>query len=326
MKTQVAIFLSVLLLVLAACSSAAIPTAAPVRSAASDNGVAGKAVVSAPALPAAQSSESFAANGVTDTSQTTGSTSSDQLVIKNANLSIVVDDPHTAMVKIEDTAVGLGGFVVTSSESQYSTSSGNNYSQVDMTIRVPVAQLDNALAQIRALVGDPKKDILNENITGQDVTSTVVDLQSRLRNYQNAADKLNQFLSQAQNTDDTMKVFNQLMTVQEQIEVLEGQIKYYTESAQQSAIAVSIQAKAAIQPITVAGWQPAGIARDAIQALVDFAQWLAGVVIWFGLFCLPILVVLGIPLWFTWRSMKKRGWTRKGMHPISPKKDSPTEQ
>lgn len=326
MKTRVAVFLAVLLLVLAACSSAAAPTAAPIRSAVNSDSAAGKSVAAVPALAPAQSAESFTANSSSDTSQTTGSTSSDQLVIKNANLSIIVDDPHTAMIKVEDMAIGLGGYVVNSSESQYSTAAGSNYSQVDMTLRVPVAQLDNALAQIRALVNDPKTDIVTENITGQDVTGTVVDLQSRLRNYQSAADKLNEFLSEAKSTDDTMKVFNQLMTVQEQIDLLQGQIKYYTKSAQFSAIAVSIQAKVAIQPVTVAGWQPEGIARDAVQALINFTQWLVSVLIWFGLFCLPILIVLGLPLWFTWRSMKKKGWTWKGLHPASPSKDAPPEK
>jgi hypothetical protein len=326
MKTRVAVFLAVLLLVLAACSSTAAPTQAAARSAANSDSAAGKGA-GAPVLAVpAQSAESFTANSSSDTSQAAGSTSADQLVIKNANLSIVVDDPHTAMIKVEDMAIGLGGYVVNSSESQYSTATGSNYSQVDMTLRVPVAQLDNALAQIRALVKDAKTDIVTENITGQDVTGTVVDLQSRLRNYQSAADKLNEFLSQAKSTDDTMKVFNQLMTVQEQIDLLQGQIKYYTESAQFSAIAVSIQAKVAIQPVTVAGWQPEGIARDAVQALINFAQWLANVLIWFGLFCLPILVVLGLPLWFTWRSMKKKGWTWRGFHPVSPSKDAPLEK
>ena len=326
MKTRVAVFLAVLLLVLAACSSTAAPTQAAARSAANSDSAAGKGAGAPVLAVTAQSAESFTANSSSDTSQAAGSTSADQLVIKNANLSIVVDDPHTAMIKVEDMAIGLGGYVVNSSESQYSTSSGSNYSQVDMTLRVPVAQLDNALAQIRALVKDAKTDIVTENITGQDVTGTVVDLQSRLRNYQSAADKLNEFLSQAKSTDDTMKVFNQLMTVQEQIDLLQGQIKYYTESAQFSAIAVSIQAKVAIQPVTVAGWQPEGIARDAVQALINFAQWLANVLIWFGLFCLPILVVLGLPLWFTWRSMKKKGWTWRGFHPVSPSKDAPLEK
>jgi hypothetical protein len=318
MKTRVAIFLAVLLFVLAACGSAAVPTQAALRGVVNDSAAGNKSVLPA-SVPAAQSAESFSANGASstasDTSQTAGGTSADQLVIKNANISIIVDDPHSAMIQVENMAVGLSGYVVTSEESLSSTSSGNTYSDASITIRVPVDQLDKAMSQIRALVSDQKKDILNENITGQDVTGTVVDLQSRLRNYQSAADKLNEFLSEAKSTDDTMKVFNQMMTIQEQIDVLQGQIKYYTESAQFSSIAVNIQAKVAIQPVTVAGWQPQGIARDAVQALIDFAQWIANVAIWFGVFCLPILIVFGIPLWFTWRALKKKGWPKKNKQP-----------
>ena len=43
------------------------------------------------------------------------------------------------------------------------------------------------------------------------------------------------------------------------------------------------------------GWQPGGVAKQAIEALVSMLQVLANAVIWFILFALPILLVIAIP-------------------------------
>jgi hypothetical protein len=60
-----------------------------------------------------------------------------------------------------------------------------------------------------------------------------------------------------------------------------------------SAITVSIQAKETIEPISVAGWSPKGVARDALQALIDIYQFLASAAIWIVITCLPVAIPAG---------------------------------
>jgi hypothetical protein len=49
--------------------------------------------------------------------------------------------------------------------------------------------------------------------------------------------------------------------------------------------------QASIEPVTIAGWQPQGVARDALQALINAGKLIVNIVIWFVILVLPILVV-----------------------------------
>jgi hypothetical protein len=242
----------------------------------------------------------------------------ERLVVKNANLTLIVPDSKQSMQEVTQMAEAMGGFVVNSYLYKSTDENGNEYTDASITIRVPVDKLSEALDRMHGLVSNPKTDILSENVTGEDVTSTVVDLESRLRNYENVVEKLTELMEEAKKTDEALNVFNQMIYYQEQIEILQGQIKYYRESAAMSAISASLTEKPAVTPVTIGGWQPQGIARDAIQALIEFLQWLANLLIWLGLFCLPISLLIYIPIYFTWKSMKRKGWVWKGWRPVKP--------
>ncbi|MCD6356367.1 MAG: DUF4349 domain-containing protein, partial [Anaerolineaceae bacterium] len=175
----------------------------------------------------------------------------ERIVIKNANLTVVVVDPSTALDAIGNMAEEMGGFIVYSNLYKTTTSQGKEFPTANITIRVPVSKLEEALEQIKDLVENPKIDILNEDISGQDVTSEVTDLESRLRNLEAAEKQLLKIMDNAKETEDVVNVFHELTSVREEIEVLQGQVKYYRESARLSAITVNLQAKAALEPISI---------------------------------------------------------------------------
>ncbi|MFN7035808.1 MAG: DUF4349 domain-containing protein [Bellilinea sp.] len=235
----------------------------------------------------------------------------ERMVIRNANLSIVVKSPAEAMDQIISMAEEMGGFVVTSTLYQRRLANGNLVLEGNVTIRVPALKLNEALDQIKGLVDNPQTDILTENISGQDVTAEYTDLKSRLRNLEDAAEQLRKIMETATKTEDVLQVLNELRSVTEQIEVLKGQIKYYEESAAMSAISVNLQAQETVAPISVGGWKPEGVARDAIQALIDAYQTIASGVIWAVLFCLPIALPVGLVIFFIvrgflrWRKRRK---------------------
>lgn len=233
----------------------------------------------------------------------------ERLVIRNANLSIVVRDPGEAMDEIISMAEGMGGFVVTSNLYQRRLDNGNLVLEGNVTVRVPALKLSEAMEKIKGLVDNPQTDILSENISGQDVTAEYTDLKSRLRNLEDAAEQLRKIMETATKTEDVLNVLNELRSVTEQIEVLKGQIKYYEELAAMSAISVNLQAQETVAPITVGGWKPEGVARDAIQALIDAYQTIASGVIWAVLFCLPIALPIGLVVFFIVRGFLR--WRRR---------------
>jgi len=231
---------------------------------------------------------------------TTGS-SIQRMVIKNADLSIVVEDPLQKLEYIVAMADEMGGFVVDSNVWQNTLSSGAKVPHVSITIRVPVERLDEALDLIKVGVGE----ILSENVSGQDVTSDYTDLESRLRNLEVAEVQLQAIMDEAQKTEDVLQVYNNLISVREQIEVIKGQMKYFEESARLSRISVDITGDEEAQPLQIGGWQPAGVAKDAIETMVSTLQKLGDIAIWAVLCVLPIGIVVGIPLFFVVRYVRR---------------------
>lgn len=223
----------------------------------------------------------------------TSVTSSERIVLTNVNLGVIVADPAESMKAIGKMAEEMGGFIVSANLNQISLSSGEEVHQGTITVRVPSEQVDEAATFIEE---QSDKPVEYKNIDSQDVTREYVNLQSRLRNLQAAEEQLIEIMNDAYATEDVLSVYNELVRVQEQIEVIQGQIKYFEEASSLSAISVELIPEASVDPLTVAGWQPMGIARDAVQALINTMQVLVKVLIWLVLFVLPVLLGIAIPI------------------------------
>jgi hypothetical protein len=243
-----------------------------------------------------------------------GGSNAERLVIKNAYLQIVVDKPDESLDRLSKMAEEMEGFVVTANLSKNVLANGAEVPSANITLRVPAERLDEALSRIEA---ESDRLPLNKNISSQDVTSEYTDLQSRLRNLEAAEAQLTQILEDANRTEDVLSVYSQLTQVREQIEVLKGQILYYERSAALSSVTVELIANEAVQPITIGGWEPVGVAKSAIEALVSALQFLANVAIWLVLFLVPILVVIVLPIFIIVR-LVLRGRARRRQQAAAP--------
>ena len=291
-------------LVLGACASAAAPEAAAV-----ERGGAEPAydVVPVPTYGAGE----YTADEATSNSGVAAA-QVERIVIQNADLSIVVADVELRLKDVQAMAEEMGGFVVSSSLYQGYTSDYTPVPEASVTIRVPSERLDEALAAI-------KKDVVEvqgETRSGQDVTAEYVDLKSRLKTYQAAEQELTKLMENAQDTDEVVNIFNQLMYYREQIEIIQGQIKYYEEAAALSAISIRIIAEDTIKPVTIGKWEPQGVALEAVQDLLDFWKGFVDFLIRFILLILPVLITIAIPFYVAflvlrWIFRKLRGNKKK---------------
>lgn len=230
-----------------------------------------------------------------------------RMVIKDASLSIVVEDPGSTMQAISNLAEDLGGYVVTSNLYRTQTENGLEVPQANITLRVPAEKLDQALEVIKTGAGQ----VLRENVSGQDVTQEYTDLNSRLTNLERAEEQLANIMDQAKDTEDVLSVYNRLVEIREQIEVIKGQMQYYERSAAMSSLSVNIQANEAVQPLKIGNWQPVGVAKKAIQALINTLKTLANMLIWIGLYILPVAVILFFPARWLWKGIKTLNERRK---------------
>ena len=215
----------------------------------------------------------------------------ERIVIKNANLTIVVSDPSASIDIISRMAEEMGGFVVTANLYKENLESGAEVPRATITIRVPAERLNEALERIKQ---ESDQEPISEGINSQDVTGDYVDLQSRLKNLEAAEAQLSEIMASATKTEDVLAVYNELVRVREQIEVIKGQIKYYEESAALSSISTELLVDEAVQPLTIGGWQLGGVAKTAVQTLIDTLRFLTKAVIWIVIYLLPVLLVLFI--------------------------------
>ncbi|MEI8131943.1 MAG: DUF4349 domain-containing protein [Leptolinea sp.] len=307
------IWLSLVLLVfvLSGCSQAA----APNQSFSADmpgvqKAVEGGAMQVAPSAPMAEPRMDESSNSATVPGG--GQQSAvDQLIIQNANISIAVVDPAKSMDSIIKMTDEMKGFVVSSNIFKSRNENGLELPEARLTIRVPAERLTDAIDQIKALVPNVLTDVLSETRSGQNVTKEYTDLKSRLKNLEEAEAQLREIMASATRTEDVMSVFNQLTQVREQIEVIKGQMKYYEESAAMSAIEITVRSKASVAPLSIGGWQPGGVARDAIQSLINALKFFANAAIWIILFLLPVLIILLIPVWIVFLIIRANVRRRK---------------
>jgi hypothetical protein len=212
----------------------------------------------------------------------------ERLIIRSADLQLVVKDTQVALDQITTLVDELGGYVVTSQLTQY-----DEGARVNLTVRVPAEALDSTLAQFR----DWALEVCRQNVTGEDVAEEYSDLQAQLRHLEATEARLLTFLEEAEDTEATLSVYSELQRVQGEIERVKGRIQYLEGAAAMSSIYVELVPDVLAQPISVAGWRPQGTLRQAFEALIRTLQFLVEALIWVLVYIAPVaLVVLVLPL------------------------------
>lgn len=226
----------------------------------------------------------------------------ERLIIRNADMSIVATDTEAALAQIAAMATNGGGWVVSSNVYQSSETSKTGYIQ----IRVPSEGFQSVLDAIARLA----VSVESLSTSGQDVTEEYVDLSSQLANLEATAARVRGFLDDATRVEDALDVNAELSRLEGEIAVIKGRMQYLSKSAAFSSITVNVTPDELAQPIQVAGWQPQGVAKKAVEALVNALQALANLIIWLAIFVLPIVLVIAIPLlilvWLVRRARRRR--------------------
>ncbi len=167
-----------------------------------------------------------------ETYSTSYATTTDRMVIRNAYLTLVVDDVSAALQQINTLAGSYGGFVVNSNISE-----DKNKLYANISFRVNSNHFNDTLQALRNLAVDVK----SESTTGQDVTEQYTDLASRLRNLEASETQLLELMKQAGTVTEILAVQRELTSTRGQIEVLKGQMQYLEQSASLAFFTVTLE-------------------------------------------------------------------------------------
>ncbi|NIM48169.1 MAG: DUF4349 domain-containing protein [Gemmatimonadales bacterium] len=223
----------------------------------------------------------------------------ERMIIRTAELAIVVEDTETALLQVRGVATGLDGYVASADVWRV-----NEQLRGRVTIRVPAESFDTAMDQIKGLAVEVER----ENISAQDVTEEYTDLSARLRNLEATEEELLALLTEVREktrqAEDVLAVHRELTNIRGQIEQIKGRMQYLERMTALATISVELIPEEEEKPIVEEGWQPLRTLRDASRALVDAGQFFVDAAIWLIVFVLPVLLVLLLPVAiviFVWR-------------------------
>ena len=230
-----------------------------------------------------------------------------RLVIKNAELDLLVDDTDNAIDRTAQIADDTGGYIL-SSRIWYQDWLGESYKYATITLSVPSDQFESAMRRLRMLA----VQVVDENASGQDVTDEYVDLQSRLENLTATRDRIRTFLDQAKTVEEALQINDELKAVEEEIELVQGRMNYLFDRAAYSTITVQLNPelpKATPTPTPEAKWDIGGTVEHATGTLAIILQALAEVTVWLAIVVLPLVVppllIVGLIAWIV------RKWTQR---------------
>ena len=268
---RLTLVLIALVLFLAACGGAAAPTGAP-------EGLYGPVPTQAPLATVAV--EAAQTGIISFPDEPPG-----RMVIKDAQMELVVQDVTIAVGQITQMAADHGGYVL---DSQSWAVNGNKHAS--LRLAVPSAAFESSLNFLRTLA----LQVVKEAASGQDVTADYVDLQTRLTNLEATAARIREFLNQAQNVEEALQVNTQLSQIEAEIEQIKGRMQYLKDRAAYSTLVVNLEPQRPTptptpEPTPV-GWQPDKTFKQASGALTDILQALGNLAIWFGVVVAPFAV------------------------------------
>ena len=283
----------------------AVPGNAPTESRAQNSDSVGKAMpVQPPAPPMAGASTVLPASAPNAPNQA----ATERMIIRTANLALTVKDAEVALETVKNVTAQLGGFV---SNSQAQRVSNKDQVSVNVTIRVPADKFDEALKQIKQTA----IKVNTENISGQDVTEEFADLGAQLRNLEAVEKELLALLTtvreKSNRAEEILAVQRELNNTRLQIERLKGRMQFLERNVALATISVRLAPEAVEPPVVQQeGWDPARVARDALRALVNSLQALASIGIYLGIYVLPLLLLLALPIVMAWRWARRTGRAR----------------
>ncbi|HYM49666.1 MAG TPA: DUF4349 domain-containing protein [Candidatus Limnocylindrales bacterium] len=222
-------------------------------------------------------------------------------IIQTAQVSLQIKAGHfwDAYNQAVAIATGFGGYLSSSSVGQPVMDSGPIDSGT-LVLRVPVKSYTDALQQLAQL-----GTTTGLKVGTEDVSQQYVDLQARLRNQQAQQAILLQLMQRAQTIQDSIAVQNQLSLVTQEIERIEGQLRYLDSQTNFSTITLDLFVSAPpARPSEPSLWDRSRLGNALGTGAQAFANVVGGMIIVVG-FLLPFALLLALVL-LVWRLLPAR--------------------
>jgi hypothetical protein len=224
-----------------------------------------------------------------------------QMVIYQADLRLRVKRFEKTVQIIEEKVEKYGGYIADSNVNK----AGKEQMSGSIKLRVPQKHFQAFLHEAEGLAAE----VIGRDIKGQDVTEEYVDLSSRLKSKRVVEERLTTFMKDAAKTEDLLKISADLATVQEEIETIEGKMKFLENQTSLSTINITLYENKVIVPNlekdNLNTWEKTK--KQFMKSTNVLLGTLSGLVV-FLIGNLPIIIILsviGISIFFFIKKVKK---------------------
>lgn len=219
-----------------------------------------------------------------------------RLIVYEVFLTVEVKEFGASKAKLLRVVEQAGGYVAQANAAE----TPNQPQRADMLVRVPVENLSAVLEQIRAL-----GRVTQEQLSTEEVTEQVVDLEARLRNARATEQRLIAVLNERTGkVRDILDVEREIALKRQEIERMEAQRQMLLHRVELATVEVTLQEEfqAQLQPAPVGTRTRLGNAF--VEGYESFVEMLLGFVLFFARYGLTLLFWAGL-LWVTWRIVRR---------------------
>lgn len=163
-----------------------------------------------------------------------------KMVIYQADLHLRVKKFDQTVRNLEGKVEKYGGYIAESTVAR----EGKEHVSGRITIRIPQKHFQDFLHDAEGEAAE----VLQRNISGQDVTEEYVDLESRLKSKRVVEERLLSFMQNATKTEDLLKISADLASVQEEIERIEGKMKFLENQTSFSTVTITLYENKVVVP------------------------------------------------------------------------------
>ena len=208
-------------------------------------------------------------------------------IIRNADIAVRVPDVRQSVAQANAIAADASGR--TSSESI--TVEGESV-YAYLTLRVPAETLDDVLARLGQM-----GDVQSVNVTSEDVTTQVVDLDARISALQTSVDRLEQLLSQATSAQALVEIERELSARQAELDSLTAQRAVLADAVALSTVYVSLTPESEAAQFTPPGFLSGlesgwNALRTVVATVITAAGFLLPFALALAVVAVPIIVVV----------------------------------
>jgi Domain of unknown function (DUF4349) len=202
----------------------------------------------------------------------------DRLILRTGQASMEVDSLEAGMTRLRQLAQRAGGFVADAAVQ----SGRSQVRQATLELKVPSARFDELTEGLQ-----PIGRLEFVNVSAEDVSEEFVDLAARAANGRKLEERLIELIrTRTGKLQDVLSVERELARVREEIERIEGRLRYLKTSAQLSTLSVSLH-----EPMPIVATQGRGPIAEAFrEAWRNFVGVLAGAIASLG-YLVPVVVL-----------------------------------